>query len=219
MAHIRFQAVLFDLDGTLIDSRGDIAAAANHARAAFGLPPLSEEAVGAFVGRGVRHLAAGVLETGEEDRIEQGVQVLMDHYRAHPVDRTTVFPGAFELLSVLKEREVDLGVVSNKPEAVTGRVLEALGLTPYFAVVLGHEATPRAKPHPDPLLLALERLGSSPAASALVGDSPVDVEAARAAGMRVAVVAHGFSSRKDLEAAGPDWIAGNLEGLRSFLTG
>src|ERR1039458_1919649 len=199
------KAVLFDLDGTLIDSKKDIAAAANAARVHFAMPALPLETVVGYVGWGIEHLNRQSLETEDPARLAEGLEVLKAHYRVHCVDQTVVFPGVRELLDFLKGRGVKMGLVSNKPHEFTLITLEKLGLAPYFTVALGADATPHKKPHPEPLLAALLKIGAKPSEAVMIGYSTVDVQAARAAGMRVGIVAHGFVPKEFLSAADPDW--------------
>jgi 2-phosphoglycolate phosphatase len=204
------KAVLFDLDGTLIDSKKDIAAAANAARIHFGLEPLPLGTVTGFIGWGIEHLNRKTLGTEDEARLSEGMEVLKRHYRDHIVEQTVVFPHVLELLDSLKGRGVRMGLVSNKPHEFTLLTLEKLGLAPYFGAVLGADATENKKPHPEPLLKALSDLGAEPWEAVMIGDSPVDVEAARAAGMLVGIVSHGFVAREHLAAADPDWLVDTL---------
>lgn len=208
---IPLKAVLFDLDGTLIDSKKDIAAAANAARVHFGMPALPLETVTGFIGWGIDHLNRKTLGTEDPAQLAEGLEVLKAHYREHCVDQTIIFPGVHELLDFLKGRGVRMGLVSNKPHEFTLVTLEKLGLMPYFGAVLGADATPNKKPHPEPLLVALEKLGAKPSESVMIGDSPVDIQAAHAAGMLVGVVEHGFVAKEYLTAADPDWLVDNLK--------
>jgi len=212
------KAVLFDLDGTLIDSRRDIAAAANAARARFGLVPLPVEDVMPFIGRGVDFLLQGVLgDTATPERVKEGLASLMDHYRDHLVDHTAVYPGCVDFLTHLRDRGVAMGVVSNKPHVLTLRVLGELGLEPFFGAALGADATANKKPHPEPLRTALKTLGADPGNSVMIGDSAVDFQAARAAGMAVGLVSHGFTHRAELEGLGADWLVDSMAEFKEFI--
>jgi 2-phosphoglycolate phosphatase len=210
-ADIPLKAVLFDLDGTLIDSRKDIAASANAIRGRYGLAPLPEETVGSYVGLGIMFLLEKALETRDAARLKEAHQFFKAHYRDHCVDHTRAFEGTLDLLGVLRARGIKMGLVSNKPQEFTDLILEKLGLAPYFGVVLGPEATVNKKPHPEPLLTALRRLGAKPAEAVMIGDSTVDIEAARAVPMPVGVVTHGYGTRDILNAADPDWMADSLK--------
>ncbi|HVZ79573.1 MAG TPA: phosphoglycolate phosphatase [bacterium] len=215
---VKLKAVLFDLDGTLIDSKKDIAAAANAARVHFGMPALPLEVVTGYIGWGIDHLNRKTLGTEDPARLAEGLEVLKAHYRDHCVDQTLIFPGVKELLDFLKAKGVKMGLVSNKPHEFTLITLEKLGLMPYFMVALGADATPNKKPHPEPLLVALQKMGVGPAEAVMIGDSPVDIQAARAAGMLVGVVEHGFVAREHLASADPDWLVNNLEEFIEILT-
>jgi phosphoglycolate phosphatase len=207
-------AVLFDLDGTLIDSKKDIAAAANAARVHFGMPALPVEVATGYIGWGIDHLNQKALETQDPAKLSEGLEVLKAYYRDHCVDQTVIFPGVKELLDYLKGRKVKMGLVSNKPHEFTLITLEKLGLSPYFGVALGADATEFKKPHPGPLLEALKRLGAIAETSVMIGDSPVDAQAAQAVPMRVGLVTHGFVDPIYLKQSKPDW---EVESLKDFI--
>jgi phosphoglycolate phosphatase len=209
-ADIPLKAVLFDLDGTLIDSRKDIASAANVTRRHYGLPALPDETIGNYVGNGIMVLLEKSIESSDPHRLKEAHQIFKAHYRDHAVDATVVFPGAFDLLGMLKKKNVKMGVVSNKPQEFTDLILKKLGLSDYFEVSFGPEATVNKKPHPEPLLTALERMGAKPSEGVMIGDSAVDIEAARAAKMLVGVLTHGYGSRETLSVADPDWMVDSL---------
>jgi phosphoglycolate phosphatase len=213
----QLKGVLFDLDGTLIDSKKDIAAAANSARLHFGLPALPLETVVGYVGRGIEHLNRKTLGTDDPQRLAEGLEVLKAYYRDHCVDQTFIYPGAKELLNTLKTRGLKLGLVSNKPHEFTLITLEKLGLMSYFTAVLGADVVARKKPDPEPLLAALEKMGISPREAVMIGDSPVDTQAARAAGMRVGLVSHGFVSKEEMTSSHPDWLVDSLKEFDEIL--
>jgi phosphoglycolate phosphatase len=196
----------------------DIAAAANSARMHFGLPPLPLETVVTYIGRGVDHLLRRTLgPEATEERLKEGMPVLMAHYKDHLVVHTTVYPGVRELLDSLQGRGIPMGVVSNKPHNLTQLTLEKLDLKKYFKTALGADATPNKKPHPEPLLTALGTLGGRPDHSIMVGDSVVDAQAGRAAGMAMALVAHGYTHKTELETADADWLVDSMGQLMEIL--
>ncbi len=211
------KAVLFDLDGTLIDSKKDIAAAANAARRHFGMCPLDLDTLVGYIGWGVEHLNRKALGTEDPAILAEGLKVLGAHYREHCVDQTLVFPGTRELLEALTKRGLKLGLVSNKPHELTLITLQKLGLFHYFSAILGGDSTQNKKPNPDPLLAVLREMGVSPEEAVMVGDSSVDLEAARAAGMRVGLVSHGFVPKEKLESLHPDWLVDSLGQLADLL--
>ena len=217
-ADISLKAVLFDLDGTLIDSKKDIAASANATRQHYGFKPLPDDMVGTFVGYGIMNLLSKTVESDDPERLKEAHQVFKTHYREHCVDATRPFKGAFELLESLKDRRVQMGVVSNKPQEFTDLILKRLDMWDFFGAVLGPEATIEKKPHPEPLLTALSRLGVKPSEGVMIGDSTVDIEAARAAKMLVGVVTHGYGDRETLNIADPDWLVDSLAEFKEILT-
>ena len=211
------KAVLFDLDGTLVDSEKDIAEAANFTREHYGLKKVPDSTIAQYVGNGVIALLAKSLDTSEQDKIQEAYLIFQQHYREHCADHTKAFPGTFELLDYLKEKNIKMGVVSNKPQEFTDSVLKQLNLAPYFGVAFGPESTTNRKPHPEPLLVALERLGAQPHEAIMVGDSIVDIQAAKAAPMRIAVLTHGYGTREVLSSANPDWVVNSLPALIEIL--
>ena len=211
------KAVLFDLDGTLVDSEKDIAEAANYTREHYGLSRVPDSTIAQYVGNGVLVLLEKSLGTSDQTKILEAYKIFLEHYRLHCADHTKPFPGTFELLDHLKGRGIQMGVVSNKPQEFTDSVLKQLNLASYFGVAFGPEATPNRKPHPEPLLVAAQRLGAQPQETIMIGDSVVDIMAAKAALMRVGVLTHGYGTREMLEANNPDWIADSLPTLIPLL--
>lgn len=189
------RAVIFDLDGTLVDSAPDIHHALNAALARFGAPPLDLETVKGLVGGGARRLVERALAaTGPASgNVDTVLRAFLDAYAAEPAARTQVYPGACETLAALTEGGVALGIATNKPQALTDAVLEALGLRPLFGSVIGSRDGLALKPAPDILRLALAELGVSPERAVMVGDSAADVGAAQAAGVPVHLLAHGYN--------------------------
>lgn len=188
--------ILFDLDGTLIDSRADIACAVNLTRRDFGLAPKTEAEVVACVGEGVRAL----IERVSPERPEIWDAMLerqREHYRTHCLDRTTLYPGVARALSVLCDAGWRLGVVTNKPGAVSRHILEGLGASAWFGAVVGGGDTPELKPEPGPLHAAAARLGCVlDATDWMVGDHVTDLEAGARAGVRRCFCSYGFGERR-----------------------
>jgi len=176
--------VLFDLDGTLIDSAPDLAASANRLRARQGLPPLPLALLRPHCGSGARGmLGTGLgLQPGDADYEPQRLAFL-DDYAEHLLDQTRAFAGVDQLLRGLADRGLRWGIVTNKAEALARPIVQALGELQGAAVLVGGDSTPHRKPHPQPLLEAARRLGLEPADCIYVGDDERDMVAARAAGM------------------------------------
>jgi phosphoglycolate phosphatase len=186
-------AVLFDLDGTLADTAPDLAGALNRLLAEHGRGPVPLERARPVTSSGAR----GMLRIGfgiepQDPRYEGLKARFLDLYAERVCRETRLFDGVGELLAALESRGVAWGVVTNKPERFTVPLLEALELRARASCIVGGDTTERAKPHPDPLLHAVQALRVAPARCLYVGDDLRDVQAARAAGMPVIAVAYGY---------------------------
>lgn len=214
-----YRAVAFDLDGTLVDSITDLAAAANAMREALGMAPLPQARICTHVGDGVAtlvHRALTDAHDGEAPQAlwEQGFALFVQHYRTHLADHTRPYPGVTEALGLLKQLQLPLAVVTNKSSRLAMPLLEQLGLAGYFCMVLGGDSLPEKKPSAMPLLHVAEQLALKPGQLLMVGDSANDVLAARAAGCGAAVVAYGYA---DAATLGADHIVTSLVELYDLL--
>jgi len=210
---------LFDLDGTLIDSKGDIASSVNLALARAGLSQLPPSRIAGFVGDGVRKLVdrslREVLERGpDESLLLRVMDFYLDEYGQHLLDTTRLFPGVGEALGSLDW--AGLAVVTNKPERFSRQILNALGIGRRFRLVLGGDSTPLRKPDPAPLLEAVDRCGAVPGDSVMVGDSPVDVQAGEAAGLVTCGIAANVVDKEKLRAAGCDLLISDMRELTLY---
>jgi phosphoglycolate phosphatase len=207
----RAQAVAFDLDGTLIDSRLDIAEACNHVLVGAGRAALAPELIATFVGDGVRVLLSRAFAMPVTDPALDALEAaLVARYAAHPVERTTWMPGAIAALDAL--RELPLALVTNKARAVTLAVLEGLGATDRFAFVYAGGDGPM-KPRPEPIVSTASTLSVPPDALWVVGDGTQDLDAAHAAGAVAIAVAGGFTPEPRLRASRPHALLRSLEEL------
>ena len=207
---------LFDLDGTLIDSCADITLSLNLALDRLRLPRLHASRAAAFIGNGVQRLVERSREevTGRPpDRglSGEGVALFREEYARHILDRTRLLPGVKEGLDRLAWAL--FAVVSNKPEDFCRRILEGLGIGRRFRIILGGDSVPHRKPDPGALIRAMEACGVPSGLTAMVGDSPVDIGAGRAAGVTTCGVLGGFHPKDELEAAGCDLILPGLAAL------
>lgn len=205
-------AVLFDLDGTLIETIGDIALAANCMLEELGHPQREEDQIRQFVGKGVPNLVTrclneGQLEAAGPEEIAAGVAAFQRHYERVNGSRAEVYPGIFETLDALQERGLALACVTNKPEAFTHPLLAQLGLTPYFPVVVGGDSLPTRKPDPAMLQHAAQQLGARH--PLMIGDSANDALAARAAGYPVLLVSYGYSEGIPVDSIECDGLLSN----------
>src|SRR5579863_6250403 len=190
------RALLFDLDGTLVDSVPDLAAALATLLAELGRPPLGIAAVTAMVGDGAAKLVERALAASGAGGTPLGPALdrFLALYEANATRLTRVYDGVPEGLAVLADAGWRLAICTNKPERATRTVIEALGLAPHFAVVLGGDSLPPRKPDAGPLLAALDRLGVAPSRAAMVGDHANDVLAARNAGTAAILARYGYGA-------------------------
>jgi phosphoglycolate phosphatase len=197
------QGVIFDFDGTLVDSYAAIAASINHVRDAHGLPPLEESEVRKHVGRGPAYLLQHTVPG-------TNVETDLARYRAHHPSvlrsGTRLLPGVAETLERLHEAGFRLGVCSNKPGQFTRELVQFLNLAPLLEVIVGPEDARHLKPAPDMLLETLRRLQVAPPDALYVGDMVVDIQTARAAGVSVWVIPTGSDDRTTLLAGKPDHL-------------
>jgi phosphoglycolate phosphatase len=209
-------AVLFDLDGTLLDSRQDIAAACNHALVSAGRAALPVDEIGKFVGDGARRLVARAFGLEKDSpEVDPHLERFLRYYEAHPLDYGRAYPGVFEVVGQLAG--TGLGVCTNKGSAITVKILEALGLGAQFGAVVGGGDAEALKPSPLPVLLACSRLGVSPSETLMIGDSEQDVSAARAAGCYAIGILGGFQEEDRLRASGPDLLLPNFAALLGLI--
>ncbi|TIS52912.1 MAG: phosphoglycolate phosphatase [Mesorhizobium sp.] len=214
------RAILFDLDGTLIDSAPDIAAAVNELLAGRDLPPLRVDQVKAMIGGGVGKLverafaASGAPLAG--GALEEANRAMAPIYRRHLTGLTRLMPGVREALTHFHLNALAMGVVTNKPQLAAREILLHFHLTEYLGAIVGGDAVTCLKPAPDALLLALDQLGVEPSDALMVGDSSSDVGAARAAGMPVVLLRGGYT-QIPVEELGADLVCDSLLDLPSAM--
>jgi phosphoglycolate phosphatase len=209
--------LIFDLDGTLIDSKLDLALSVNALRAQRGLSPLPHELVGTYVGHGVTTLVRRALggEIGDGD-VEKCVAIFIEHYRQHMLDHTVAYPGVVEALEALGGRS--LAVLSNKPVVFCREILAGLGLERHFAFIYGGNSFEQKKPDPAGARRLMADLNASPRETLIIGDSDTDVLTGRNAGTWTCGVTYGFGA-PTLANAPPDLVLADLRELPPLLNG
>ncbi len=210
---------IFDLDGTLIDSKADITKSVNLALARMSLSPIDPARIAEFVGNGVQVLIQRAVResTGgeaEHSIVKGTVTKYLEAYEAHLLDSTTLYAGVREALHSL--RWAEKAVITNKPERFSRRILEGLGVAECFCAILGGDSTELRKPDPAPLRMVMAQCGASPRQTVMVGDSLVDIQAGKAAGALTCGIAGGFRPRAELEAAGCDIIVDSVASLLPY---
>lgn len=203
--------IFYDLDGTLVDTRDDIAQSVNHMLRQLGKPPLPIPAVTSYVGKGLKNLIANCLQENESGNgiLERAVEIYHTHYTEHLLDQSRLYPGVLETLTYFKNRKQ--AVVTNKPSPYSIRILEGLGVADYFIdMIAGENEYPR-KPDPAGMKALLEKNNVSPEEALLIGDSCVDVQTGRNAGVFTIVLSQGFEEESALKAAEPDALVCNFK--------
>jgi len=222
MNKIPLAALLFDLDGTLVDTAPDLADAANHMLRSLGRATFDEATVASWIGDGVPRLikrALTGLRMGEPDPelFAQAQAIYGHYYEAHVADRGRLYPGVLATLEALRSDGFRLACVTNKAARFTKPLLATLGLAPFFDVVLSGDELPRVKPDPLPLLVAAERLQVACAGTALIGDSGNDMRAAQAAQMSAIGVTYGYNHGVDLKGLGAYALSETFGGVRDLV--
>ncbi|MBU1701246.1 MAG: HAD hydrolase-like protein [Candidatus Eisenbacteria bacterium] len=227
------RGIIFDLDGTLVDSRRDIVSGVNRMRMERGLPALPENWVASHIGWGARNLVARcLLPRGSSTpsplpdphkptdlEIDTALSDFRRHYDDCLLETTVPFPGIRELLAEGMHREVVMTVVSNKPERFCRKILAGLGLSDPFAWIAGSDTFAEKKPSPLPLLEMFKRMNVAPAEGVMTGDGSTDFDAARSAGCPIFMVTWGLSSLENIRKLNPDRIAAGADQLAAFLWG
>lgn len=218
------QLVVFDLDGTLIDSRLDLVHSVNAALLHIGRPALPEEIIASYVGDGAPVLMQRALggEKIDEAVVRKGLEFFLSYYREHKLDHTTVYPGVFEALAAIQQPQNgsaggirrQLAVLTNKPVNPSRAIVEALGLGKFFSQVYGGNSFSTKKPHPAGARQLLAEYRVPPEQAVMVGDSHVDILTGQSAGMFTVGVTYGFSPHT-LENEPPDVLVDSTEELRT----
>lgn len=209
--------LIFDLDGTLIDSKLDLAHAVNATCAHMGQPPLEHELIYSYVGNGAPVLIRRALgPEASDEQIAQGLQYFLAYYRDHMLDYTILYPGVRETLEKLDNGKRHLAVLTNKPVRFSVAILDGLGVGRHFFRVYGGNSFEQKKPHPIGVETLLREAGARKERTVMVGDSAVDVQTARNAGIPSCGVTYGFQP-ETLETLPPDYLLERMDQIFSAL--
>ena len=212
---LRARAVVIDLDGTLLDTAADLAAAINRMLVELGREPLPRSTVATYVGKGAEVLVHRALGGGLDARVDaathaRGHDAFLRHYADENGRHARAYEGVADGLSAMRGKGLRLACVTNKPQAFAEPLLERCGLAGHFELVVGGDRLPARKPDPMPMLHAARVLGAAPAEVVAIGDSVNDALAARAAGMAVLAVPYGYNEGHDVRTLDVDGIVGSL---------
>jgi phosphoglycolate phosphatase len=211
--------LIFDLDGTLIDSRLDLAHAVNATRAHMGMTPLEFERVYSYVGNGAPVLIRRALgEQATEAEVEEGLEFFLEHYREHALDCTTLYPGIKESLERLAAAGKRMAVLTNKPVRMSNAIVEGLGIADHFFQVYGGNSFDFKKPHPIGVETLMRATGIGHELTVMVGDSAVDINTAVNAGVRSCGVTYGFQPESLLDPK-PDLLVDRMEQFVEWVLG
>lgn len=215
---MRFDAALFDLDGTLLDTLTDLSAAANHALQDVGRPTYPRDAYRTLVGQGVRNLFIDALGPDHQNKLEDALASFHLYYADHRFDTTRAYPGIDAMLDRLAKADLKLAVLSNKPHAATVDVVDRFFGKLSWAAVRGHKPGTEPKPDPASAIDVLRVLGVAPDRCVYVGDTKVDMLTGKAAGMFTVGVSWGFRSVDELKENGADAIVDSADEILGLVT-
>lgn len=195
--------IIFDLDGTLVDSLDDLTASVNHMLASFGRPVICRDEVRGMVGQGAAVLVRRAMPGATDDDLQRGLDIFLAHNESHLVDRTVPFQGVVATLRALKQAGHVMVVVTNKNESLSRSLLAILELSDFFHGIYGADSLPSRKPSPEPLLHVMAQLGFPPAETLMIGDSINDIASGNGAGVTTIGCTWGYGD--DAELADASW--------------
>ena len=210
----KIDLLLFDLDGTLVDSKIDIVNSANYLRRISGYKELDTHTIIGYVGDGLPLLIERLLPDFTKDQLSQSIKIFQEYYHQHCMEHTKAYPGVLETLEFF--HFLPKVVVSNKPYYPCCLILEELELTKHFVKILGGDSMSKKKPDPMPLLAALKELGVAGSQAVMVGDGTVDIKAGKNAGTLTCAVTYGMRSRQELAPLKPDHIIDHFSKLQTL---
>ena len=208
----KIKLFIFDLDGTLVDSKKDIADGVNYTLRRLGLPALDDGVIYKFIGDGSWQLIERALGNSKKHDISNALEIFRDYYSRHLTVTTKLYPGVKGILSHYGDRKK--AVVTNKYESYSLKILADLEILPCFDLILGSDSLKKCKPDPLPLKFTMEKFKALPSETVMVGDSANDILAAKAAGVISCAVGYGLESRERIMSYEPDFFIEKISGLK-----
>ena len=213
----KINTIVFDLDGTLLDTLDDLSNSVNFALSQHNMPQRSQQEIRSFLGNGIAHLMRQSVPTGtSETEFDKAFQTFRDHYVEHCLDLTQPYKGIMALLNQLKQKDVKMAIVSNKLHPAVQELNQRF-FKDYITSAVGESATVRRKPNPDAVIAALKELGSKKEEALYVGDSEVDLATAKNVGVACVCVTWGFRDKEVLANLHPDYLIDQPEELLAIL--
>ena len=201
-----FNCYIFDLDGTLIDTRKDLTTAVNILRRSYNLPPIDVKTVTSMVGDGIKKLVErSISEAGKVD-IEKALQIFNEAYSKHLLDNTHAYQGILDVLENLKNSGKKIAVNTNKADKFAIEILKKLGMYSYFDIIIGGDSVSRKKPDPEGIFTIIENLKVDVSESLMIGDGKNDIIASKKAGIKSAYVMYGYTTINDISELSPDYF-------------
>lgn len=207
--------ILFDLDGTIIDTKKDISDAVLYMLREMGRDPATDEEIANYVGKGLYKLIVLSLGTEEKKLVEKGSKIYRKYYSEHLLDNTKLFPGAKEILEYFKNRKQ--AVITNKPNPFTSEIIKALGVYNYFEDVLTGENGFLKKPDPKSVFFLIEKYKVLKEEVLFIGDSLIDIETGKNSGVKTVILTHGFCSEDTISKADPDFVVPDCKELLNLI--
>jgi phosphoglycolate phosphatase len=209
--------VIFDLDGTLIDSKLDLAHAVNATRDMMGMPPLDHEIIFTYVGNGAPVLIRRAIGSeASEEQLQSALDFFLAYYRDHMLDYTVLYPGVKETLDALRSDGKKMAILTNKPVRISEAIVQGIGIGQHFSQVYGGNSFEQKKPHPVGVARLLTETATDRSLALMVGDSAVDIQTARNAGIASCGVTYGFQP-ESLITDPPDYLIDRMEQLLQLL--
>lgn len=211
--------IIFDLDGTLINSVPDIATALNHTLSLFNIPSVEESRVKNWVGKGIDTLLDYAIEDAGTDQSikEEALNTIKKKYLECCTEKTHLYANVIETLSLLREKQIELTIATNKPSAMISPILRKLQIDSFFSLHIGGDEVTNKKPHPEMLHKCMETLGFNSVQTLMVGDSSNDILAAKSANIPVAALTYGYNHGQPIEDKNPDFILNSFDEIMKII--